>query len=72
MRLKGYRTVIFGALATGIGIMEAVVPTLLQIAGLPEFQGVLPDSWLPWVLLIVAIGSLYFRKITTTPLGKDQ
>jgi hypothetical protein len=70
--MKGYRTMIFGFIAALIGLFEAVMPIVLQLLGMPEFQGVLPKEWHPWMILIVAIGTMYFRKITTTPLGKSD
>ena len=58
-RLKGWRTIAFGGFAAA-----------LSIASMPEVAGVMPAHWLPWLSLIVAIGTMLMRKITTTPMGR--
>lgn len=58
-RLKGWRTIAFNALNA-----------LVAIAAMPEVANVLPPSVLPYVMLFAALGNMWLRKVTTTPLGK--
>ncbi len=57
--MKGYRTIIFNGLAAVLPVLE-----------LTEFKAVIPDDYLPWYMLAVALGNLYLRTITTTPVGR--
>ena len=57
--LKGWRTWIVNLLAIILPILE-----------LTELQHVLPDGWMPWYALSLALLNMYMRKITTSPLGK--
>ena len=57
--LKGYKTIIFNLLAAVVPLME-----------LTELKAVVPDDYLPIYLLVVAIGNVLLRSITTTPVGK--
>lgn len=57
--LQGWRTIIFN-----------LITTALAIAAMPEVLNVLPANVLPWVLLANALGNMYLRSITTTPIGK--
>tara|TARA_R110000744_G_scaffold158130_1_gene274108 strand:- start:302 stop:490 length:189 start_codon:yes stop_codon:yes gene_type:complete len=56
---KGWKTVTFNVLA-------AVVPLL----ELTELKGLVPAEYLPYYALSVALGNMYLRSITTTPMGK--
>tara|TARA_R110000824_G_scaffold44036_1_gene128434 strand:+ start:1356 stop:1571 length:216 start_codon:yes stop_codon:yes gene_type:complete len=56
---KGYKTVIFNLLAAIVPLME-----------LTEMKGVVPEESLPFYVLAVALGNLYLRTVTTTPVGK--
>ena len=68
VRLKGYRTILFNALASIPAMLEAGV----QVLSLPEFAGVMPDHWLPWYALAIVLANLILRRATTTPIGKDE
>lgn len=57
--MKGWRTVVFNVLAAVLPILE-----------LTELRDVLPPDWLPWYALAVAIGNIWLRSITTTPMGQ--
>lgn len=57
--LKGWKTVTFNVLA-------AVVPLL----ELTELKGIVPEEYLPFYALAVAMGNVYLRSVTTTPMGK--
>lgn len=61
IKLKGWRTFAFNALAA-----------LLPILDLAEFRAVLPEPWLPWYALGVVLGNMYLRTITTTPPGRGE
>ena len=56
--MKGYRTITFN-------VLSAVVPILT----LTEFNAVVPQEYLPYWLLGVAVVNVYLRTITTTPMG---
>lgn len=57
---KGYKTVVFNLLAAAVPLME-----------LTELQAVIPSNYLPFYVLAVALGNLYLRAVTTTPVGKQ-
>ena len=59
--LKGWKTVTFNVLA-------AVVPLL----ELTELKGIVPEEYLPFYALAVAMGNVYLRSVTSTPMGKKQ
>lgn len=59
--LKGWRTVGFAGLTA-----------LIAFLSMPEFQAVVPKEYLPWVLLAVAMGNIFLRWITTTPMGRKE
>jgi len=59
--LKGWKTVTFNVLA-------AIVPVL----ELTELKDVVPEEYLPFYALAVALGNVYLRSVTTTPMGKKQ
>lgn len=56
---KGWKTVTFN-------LLSAVVPLL----ELTELKGLVPADYLPFYALAVALGNVYLRSITTTPMGK--
>lgn len=58
-KLKGWRTIAFNVLNAAVAV-----------AAMPEVANVLPPKVLPWVMLFAALGNMYLRKITTTPLGQ--
>ena len=68
MKLKGWRTVALNVVASVPLILEAV----LAVVSVPEFAGVLPEGWLPWYALGLAIGNLALRSVTTTPMGRSE
>ena len=72
MRLKGYRTVIVNSVAGLVAAVELALPVVVQLIGMPEWRGILPQGWLPYYALGLALLNLWLRSITTTPLGKDQ
>jgi hypothetical protein len=57
--LKGYKTILFNLLAALVPLLE-----------LTEMREVIPDNYLPIYMLAVAMGNLYLRTVTTTPVGK--
>jgi hypothetical protein len=57
--LKGWKTVTFNVLA-------AIVPLL----ELTELKGIVPEEYLPVYALAVAMGNVYLRSVTSTPMGK--
>lgn len=65
-KLKGYRTLIVNAIL-GLPLAWDVIWLVLQT---PEFQGVIPQDWLPYYSLGMVVVNMYLRKITTTPMGR--
>ena len=57
--LKGWKTVAFNVLAAIVPILE-----------LTEMKGIVPEEYLPFYALAVAMGNVYLRSVTTTPMGK--
>ena len=57
--MKGFRTIAFNGLGMVLPILE-----------MTEFKAVLPDDWLPWYALGMALGNLCLRFVTTTPVGQ--
>ena len=57
--LKGWKTVTFNVLAAVVPILE-----------LTEMKGIVPEEYLPFYALAVAMGNVYLRSVTTTPMGK--
>lgn len=57
--LKGWKTVTFNVLAAIVPILE-----------LTETKGIVPEEYLPFYALAVAMGNVYLRSVTTTPMGK--
>ena len=56
--MKGFRTLAFNAVAMALPIIE-----------LTEFRDVIPDNYLPWYALTVALANIWLRSVTTTPIG---
>lgn len=71
LRLKGYRTLIFNALAALPVLALELLPVIVPLLGLPELRAVLPEGWLPWWVLAVTLGNMALRAVTDTPVGKD-
>lgn len=59
--LKGYRTIILNALASVLPVLE-----------LTEWYAVLPDDWVPYYVLALALLNMWMRSITTTPVGQNR
>lgn len=60
-KLRGWRTLAFNAVAAALPVLE-----------LTEVRNVLPDHWLPWYALGIALANMYLRSITKTPVGKGS
>lgn len=60
-RLKGWRTIV-------ANILFGVVPVL----ELTEWQAVLPEGWVPWYALFIALANMALRSVTTTPIGRNE
>ena len=69
--LKGYRTLIFNALAALPIVFLELLPVILPVLSLPELRAILPEAWLPWWVLAIAVGNMALRSVTDTPVGKD-
>lgn len=58
-KLKGWKTILLN-----------IVLSILPILNLTEFREILPDSYLPWYALLVAVLNVWVRTLTTTPVGQ--
>ena len=72
MMLKGYRTIIFNAGAALVAAIIAALPAIVQVLSMPELAAIIPRAWMPYFGLFVALGNLWLRSITTTPVGKRE
>ena len=72
MKLKGYRTLIFNIAAALPIIALELMPVIMPVLSLPELRAVLPEAWLPWWVLITAVGNMALRRITDTPIGRNR
>lgn len=57
--LKGYRTII---------VNTALM--ILPVLDLVEVRDVIPDQWMPWYALGMAVANMWLRAVTTTPVGQ--
>lgn len=68
--MKGYRTILFNTIATVPLLLAALAPDLLTLAAMPEVLSLIPEGWQKWYAIALAIGNIYLRSITTTPVGR--
>jgi hypothetical protein len=60
-KLKGYRTIIINILLSVMPVME-----------LTELTQVMPQEWLPWYALGMALVNMWLRSVTTTRIGHRE
>lgn len=72
MKLKGYRTLILNTIAGALAALELALPHVLEVLGMPELRGILPEGWLPYYALALALLNIWLRTITTTPVGRKE
>ena len=58
-KLKGWKTVIFNVVAAVVPFMEFT-----------EFKDLVPANYLPYYVLVITLGNVYLRSITTSAIGK--
>lgn len=56
--MKGYRTVVFNSLIATLALLETTDLSFI------------PEGWGRYITLAAAIGNIWLRAITTTPIGK--
>jgi hypothetical protein len=59
--LKGWRTMLVN-----------LILSILPILQLTELMAIMPDKYLPYYALVMALANMWMRKITTTPLGQSK
>jgi len=65
-KLKGWKTVIIGALvALPLSLLE-----ILQELQLVDLNSVMPEPWGARLALAVSLAMIFLRLITNTPVGK--
>jgi hypothetical protein len=62
--LKGWRTIAANLLFAA--------PIILDIAAMPEARQLVPEEWLPYYGLAMALANVVLRSITTTPVGQRR
>ena len=67
-RFKGYRTIIFNTLASLVPIFILV----MEVLNTSGIQAVLPPDWLTIYTIVVTIGNIILRYVTTTPVGVSE
>lgn len=72
MILKGYRTLILNAVAGAFAGVEVALPHLVEVLEMPELRGLMPEGWLPYYGLALALMNIWLRTITTTPVGRKE
>lgn len=72
MKLRGYRTLIFNSVAGALAAIEVALPHLVDVLGMPELRGILPQSWLAYYALALAILNIWLRTITTTSVARRE
>lgn len=70
--MKGWRTIIFNAVIAALAALDMLAPVLLNLMGMPEVQAIVPAAWRPWWVLVLALGNLWLRRVTTTPVGRSE
>ena len=60
--LKGHRTRLFN--------VAGMLPVILEMAGVPGMENLLPAGVMPWYVVGMGIANIALRQITTTPPGK--
>ena len=58
--MRGYRTLIIGALVAILGIAEGF-----------DWINIVPAAWAEFILGAIGVIMIYLRKITTTPVGES-
>lgn len=56
--MKGYRTLIIGAIIAILGIAEGL-----------DWVNLVPQEWADFIIGGIGLAMMYLRKITTTPIG---
>jgi hypothetical protein len=70
--MKGYRTLAVNGIAGVLIGVEALLPHVLEVFGMPEVRGMLPEGWVPYYALGLALLNIWLRTITTTPVGRRE
>ena len=60
-KTKGWRTIVINTALTITPILE-----------LTEVSDVMPENWLPWYALTVALINMALRAVTTSPIGTSK
>ena len=59
--MKGYKTIIFGAILAALGSAQAA-----------DWTTIVPEQWTGVVMAVIGGLVMLLRKMTTTPLGKSE
>lgn len=68
--MKGYRTIFFNALAAVVPLIDGLVQVVGAVEGDAQMRSMIPDGWLPYYALAVAVANIWLRTKTDTPAFK--
>lgn len=68
--MKGYRTIFFNALAAVVPLIDGLVQVVGAVEGDAQMRSMIPDGWLPYYALLVAVANIWLRTKTDTPAFK--
>lgn len=71
-KLKGWRTVIFNAVAAVPAGIDILVQLVQVAQSSTEIQALIPTAWMPGYLLLVGLINIYLRTQTAAPVGKSE
>lgn len=70
--MKGYRTIFFNALAALVPLIDGLVQLVGVIEGDAQIRSLIPEGWLPYYALAVALANIWLRTKTDTPVFKPN
>jgi hypothetical protein len=59
--MQGYKTLIFGALVTALGAIQAT-----------DLATIVPEAWIGVVMGAIGVAVMVLRAMTTTPVGQAK
>ena len=66
INMKGFRTLIFNLIVA----LVPVVGETLAFLNIFDWKSILPSQYAALAILVIGLANIWFRYITTTPIGK--